>query len=99
VRASEAKSHYGRGWELFTDRVVQILCERETPIAFLLWGKSALDKFHHIGSSQTTPHLVLTAAHPSPLSAYAGFFECRHFSKVNEFLVSTGRNPIDWKII
>src|SRR3989344_4957952 len=64
VRAHEAKSHYGKGWELFTDRVVQILCEQKDPIAFLLWGKSALDKFQHIQSSQGGSHLVLTAPHP-----------------------------------
>ncbi len=98
VRADQPRSHHGHGWELFTDRVVQILCERKEPMVFLLWGKSALEKFQHIPSSQDSPHLVLTAAHPSPLSAHAGFFGCRHFSKANEFLKSKGCTPIDWKI-
>jgi len=98
VRANEAKSHYGQGWEVFTDRVVQLLYARKEPLVFLLWGKSALDKFQHIGSTPSIRHLVLTAAHPSPLSAHSGFFGCRHFSKANEFLQSIGRNPIDWKI-
>lgn len=99
VRAHEAKSHHGKGWEMFTDRVVQLLCSRPDPIVFLLWGRVALEKFQHIqpqGSS--SPHLVLTAAHPSPLSAYAGFFGCRHFSKVNDFLTKIGKNPIDWAL-
>lgn len=98
VRANEPKSHHGKGWEIFTDRVVQLLCSRKDPIAFLLWGKSALDKFQHIESCKDSPHFVLTAPHPSPLSAHSGFFGCRHFSKVNKFLQSIGRNPIDWKI-
>ncbi len=96
VRAHEAKSHHGRGWERFTDRIVQLLCAREDPIAFLLWGRSALEKFKHVQAPAR--HLVLTAAHPSPLSAYAGFLGCRHFSKVNEFLTKMGKNPIDWSI-
>jgi len=99
VRANEPRSHYGKGWELFTDRIVQLLCVRQDPIAFLLWGKSAQDKFLHIQSpGRTSHHLVLTAAHPSPLSAHSGFFGCRHFSKANDFLKSKGNNPIDWKI-
>ena len=97
VRANEAKSHYGKGWETFTDKVVQLLCERKDPIVFLLWGKSALEKFQHIGSNGKQ-HLVLTAAHPSPLSAHAGFLGCRHFSKANEFLMKAGKQPIDWSI-
>jgi len=98
VRADQPKSHHGKGWEIFTDRVVQLLCARKDPIVFLLWGKSALDKFQHIESCKETPHCILTAPHPSPLSAHAGFLGCRHFSKTNEFLQSIGRNPIDWKI-
>jgi len=97
VRADEPKSHHGRGWELFTDRVVQLLCSRSEPVVFLLWGKSALDKFQHI-DCKTSQHLVLTAPHPSPLSAHSGFLGCRHFSKVNEFLKKIGSTPIDWKI-
>lgn len=99
VRANEARSHYGKGWELFTDRVVQLLCARKDPIAFLLWGKSAFEKFQHIQSNEnSSPHLALTAAHPSPLSAHAGFFGCRHFSKANEFLQKAGKRSIDWSL-
>ncbi|MBI3508933.1 MAG: uracil-DNA glycosylase [Chlamydiia bacterium] len=99
VRANEPKSHYGKGWEVFTDRVVQLLCERKDPLVFLLWGKSASDKFQHIQTEKTpSHHLVLTAAHPSPFSAHAGFFGCRHFSKANEFLKKAGKKPIDWSI-
>ncbi|MES2273602.1 MAG: uracil-DNA glycosylase [Chlamydiota bacterium] len=95
VRANEAKSHHGRGWEVFTDRIVQLLCTRADPIVFLLWGKSAFDKFQQIGAL-SSQHLVLTAPHPSPLSAYAGFLGCRHFSKANAFLEKVGKKPIDW---
>jgi uracil-DNA glycosylase len=98
VRADAPKSHHGRGWETFTDRIVQLICERGDPVVFLLWGKSALDKFQHIDSSKTNQHLVLTAPHPSPLSAHSGFLGCRHFSKVNEFLKNIGKTPIDWRI-
>ncbi|HSX37355.1 MAG TPA: uracil-DNA glycosylase [Chlamydiales bacterium] len=98
VRANEPRSHQGQGWEAFTDRVVKLLCARTDPLAFVLWGKSALGKFQHIETGKQTPHLVLTAAHPSPFSAYSGFFGCRHFSKVNTFLQSIGQHPIDWKI-
>jgi uracil-DNA glycosylase len=97
VRAHEAKSHHGQGWEVFTDRVVQLLCTRKDPIVFLLWGKSAYDKFQHIGSN-AAHHLILTAPHPSPFSAHTGFLGCRHFSKTNEFLSKVGKTPIDWAI-
>lgn len=97
VRSGEPKSHFGHGWEIFTDRIVQALCERREPIVFLLWGKSALDKFQHIGAS-SAGHLVLTAAHPSPLSAYAGFLGCRHFSQANAFLERHRKQPIDWAV-
>ncbi len=97
VRSGQAKSHFGKGWEAFTDRVIQLLCVREDPLVFLLWGKSAYDKFQHIceGASH---HLVLTAPHPSPLSAHSGFLGCRHFSKTNEFLKKSDKLPIDWAI-
>ncbi len=98
VRANEPKSHHGKGWEIFTDRVVQLLCEKKDPIVFMLWGKSAQDKYQHIDACKESCHLVLTAAHPSPLSAHSGFFGCRHFSKTNEFLHKLGQPPIDWKI-
>jgi uracil-DNA glycosylase len=98
VRAGEARSHHGQGWEVFTDRVVQLLCERKEPLVFILWGKSAIDKFQQIKDGGASHHLVLTAPHPSPLSAHAGFFGCRHFSKTNEFLRKMGKKPIDWSV-
>ena len=97
VRAGEAKSHYGRGWEQFTDRIVQLLAERDDPIAFILWGRSAFEKWKHAGGNKKQ-HLVLTSAHPSPLSAHSGFFGCHHFSKANAFLESVGKAPINWSI-
>jgi len=99
VRKSEPKSHYGKGWEQFTDAVVAHLIKREDPIVFILWGKSALEKLEHILQNKKTPHAVLTAAHPSPYSAYSGFFGCRHFSKTNAFLEKWGKTPIDWRVI
>lgn len=99
VRAHEAKSHYNHGWEIFTDRIVQLLCMKKNPLVFLLWGKSALEKYQHVKqSSESSRHLVLTAPHPSPLSAHAGFFGCRHFSKANDFLRKMGQTPINWNI-
>ncbi len=99
VRESQPKSHFGRGWEIFTDKIVSLLCERPDPIVFLLWGKSAIDKFQHIqNKNASSPHLILTAPHPSPLSAYSGFFGCRHFSKTNQFLKSLGKQEIDWSL-
>ena len=97
VRAHEPKSHFGQGWEIFTDRVIQLLCARKTPIVFVLWGKSAYEKFHQVQKSASS-HLVLTAPHPSPFSCHSGFFGCRHFSKINEFLVLNGSTPIDWEL-
>lgn len=98
VRAGEPGSHAGRGWERFTDAVVECLIQSEGPIVFLLWGKSAQEKLGPILHEQKTPHVVLTAAHPSPFSAYRGFFGCRHFSKVNELLEKWGKEPIDWRV-
>lgn len=94
VRSGMANSHKGRGWEIFTDKVIEILNNREEPMVFLLWGANAKAKAPFITNKN---HLVLTAAHPSPLSAYNGFFGCRHFSKTNEFLSRYGE-PIDWRI-
>jgi len=94
VREGQANSHKGKGWEVFTDKVIEILNKREQPMVFLLWGANAKAKVPFITN---TNHLVLTAAHPSPLSAYNGFFGCRHFSKANEFLGRYGE-PIDWEI-
>lgn len=95
VRAGSAGSHSGKGWEQFTDRVIQHLNNREKPVVFLLWGNPAKAKGRLITSKQ---HLVLTAAHPSPLSAHRGFFGCGHFSKTNAFLEQLGQKPIDWQI-
>ena len=97
VRANEPKSHHDRGWEIFTDKVVQLLCAKKDPLVFLLWGKSALDKFQHI-SGMENHHLVLTAPHPSPFSAHTGFLGCSHFSKTNQFLKQVGKKQIDWAI-
>ncbi len=95
VRRGQANSHKGKGWEIFTDHVIGKLNEREKPIVFLLWGGNAKAKRALI----TNPnHLVLMAAHPSPLSAYNGFFGCRHFSKCNDFLTAHGIEPVDWRI-
>jgi uracil-DNA glycosylase len=94
VRAGEPKSHYGKGWERFTDAVVECLKRREDPIVFLLWGKSAQEKGHQLIN---THHAVLQAAHPSPYSA-DGFFGCRHFSKTNDLLKKWGKQPIDWSV-
>ena len=95
VRANQARSHHGIGWEQFTTDVIQLLNLREKPMVFMLWGGDAKQKQAFI----TNPnHLVLKAAHPSPLSAYNGFFGCRHFSKANAFLESKGMEPIDWSI-
>lgn len=95
VRAHQANSHQGRGWEQFTDAVIRAVNEKEEPVVFLLWGRPAQMK----KSMLTNPkHLILEAPHPSPLSAYRGFFGCRHFSKTNEFLSSHGIDPIDWQI-
>lgn len=97
VRRGEPRSHYGKGWERFTDAVIQRLYEKEDPIVFILWGKSAQEKVAHVREHVVgkKPHLILTAAHPSPYSA-TQFFGCRHFSKANQFLQSVGKKPIDW---
>jgi uracil-DNA glycosylase len=95
VRAHQAGSHQNHGWETFTDCAIQRLSERRTGIVFLLWGNYAIRKRELIDE---TKHYVLTAAHPSPLSAARGFFGCRHFSKTNALLVSMGKSPIDWQL-
>lgn len=95
VREGQANSHKGMGWEQFTDRIIELLNQREKPMVFLLWGGNARSKARLI----TNPnHLVLQCAHPSPLSAYNGFLGCRHFSKTNEFLEQHGIDPINWKL-
>ncbi len=93
VRKGAAGSHAGKGWEIFTDRVIEILNEREDPVIFLLWGGYARKKKALITNSR---HYILESAHPSPLSAYNGFFGNGHFRKVNEILESLGKDPIKW---
>ena len=93
VRAHQANSHRGKGWEIFTDRVITLLDERKDPIVFLLWGRNAREKKALIRHPQ---HVLLEAAHPSPLSAYNGFFGCGHFRRANELLESWGKEPIRW---
>ncbi len=95
VRAHEANSHRGFGWERFTDRVIELVDAKDEPVVFLLWGAPAQKKEAMLHNPN---HLVLKAPHPSPLSAYRGFFGCRHFSKTNEFLAFHGQTPIDWQI-
>ncbi len=95
VRAHEANSHKGQGWEIFTDAVLKCLNEEERPMVFFLWGKPAQAKAKFLTNPR---HLVLTAPHPSPLSSYRGFFGCKHFSKANEFLLEKGAKPIDWQL-
>lgn len=95
VERGKANSHKDHGWEQFTDNVIRKLNDQDQPIVFLLWGRNAMNKMPLLNNPK---HLVLTAAHPSPLSAYNGFFGCRHFSRANEFLVKNGLKPIDWKM-
>lgn len=95
VREHQANSHRFYGWEIFTLNVVKLLNAREKPMVFILWGKNAIEKEKYIDTSK---HLVLKSVHPSPLSAYRGFFGSKPFSKTNAFLVKTGQTPIDWQI-
>lgn len=95
VRAHQANSHRGIGWEEFTNAVIEILDKEDRPIVFLLWGRPAQNKMSMLHNPK---HLILTAPHPSPLSAFRGFFGCRHFSKTNQFLEEHGLTPIDWQI-
>lgn len=95
VRAHQANSHRGIGWEEFTDAAIRVLNEQDRPIVFLLWGRPAQTKKVMLRNPK---HLILEAPHPSPLSAYRGFFGCRHFSKANEFLEKNGIKPVDWQI-
>ncbi|MAZ67511.1 uracil-DNA glycosylase [bacterium] len=93
VRAREAGSHQGRGWEEFTNAVVRVLSEEREGVVFMLWGRYAKDKGKDIDWGK---HLVLEAAHPSPFSAHSGFFGCKHFSRANEYLKNRGEEPIQW---
>ena len=95
VREGLPTSHRGMGWEIFTDKVISLLNQRETPMVFMLWGGFAKSKASLLDGNK---HLILTAAHPSPLSAYNGFFGCKHFSRANEFLEKNGIEKIDWEI-
>ena len=95
VRAHQANSHQGRGWEKFTDAIIQAVNAQDRPIVYLLWGKPAQSKIPMLTNPK---HLILKAPHPSPLSAYRGFFGCKHFSQTNEFLKANGIEPIDWQI-
>ena len=95
VRAHNANSHAGRGWEIFTDKVIETLNKSDQPLVFLLWGKPAQSKIKLLNNPK---HLILTAPHPSPLSSYRGFFGCKHFSKANNYLEKHNLTPIDWQI-
>lgn len=95
VRAHQALSHRGIGWEEFTDAVIDVVNRQDRPIVYLLWGKPAQMKKKMLNNPK---HLVLEAPHPSPLSAYRGFFGCKHFSQANEFLKANGETTIDWQI-
>lgn len=95
VRAHEAFSHKGRGWEYFTDALIRAVNKEDRPIVYLLWGKAARDKKEMLSNPK---HLILESAHPSPLSAHRGFMGNGHFKRANEFLIANGVEPIDWQI-
>ena len=95
VRAHQANSHQGHGWEQFTDAILEAVNKEDRPIVYLLWGRPAQSKIPMLTNPK---HLILKAPHPSPLSAYRGFFGCRHFSQANAFLENHGVAPIDWQI-
>lgn len=95
VRAHQANSHQGKGWEQFTDAVIQAVNKLDRPIVYMLWGKQAQSKIPMLTNPK---HLILKAPHPSPLSAYRGFFGCKHFSQANKFLQDNGVEPINWQI-
>ena len=95
VREHQANSHRGLGWERFTDKVISLLNEREKPLAFILWGSPARRKKEMITNPQ---HFIVESPHPSPLSAFRGFFGSQPFSRVNDFLQQTGQEPIDWQL-
>ena len=95
VRAHQANSHQGRGWEQFTDAIINAVNAQDRPIVYMLWGRPAQSKIPMLTNPK---HLILKAPHPSPLSAYRGFFGCRHFSQANAFLEKNGIEPIDWQI-
>ena len=96
VRAHQANSHKGKGWEFFTDSIIKKISDKKENVVFLLWGANARSKKPLI---DTKKHLILECAHPSPLSAYNGFFGCGHFKKTNEYLIKNGKQPIDWRVL
>jgi len=95
VREGQAYSHRGKGWEQLTDAIIEKLNERDKPIVFILWGKPAQEKMKMIDKSR---HIIITAPHPSPLSAHRGFFGSKPFSKTNDALLALGETPIDWQL-
>lgn len=95
VRSGQANSHNNIGWKYFTDKIISFLNDRDDPVVFILWGRNAQSKLSIIKNSR---HYILKSAHPSPLSAHAGFFGSKPFSKSNKFLTSIGKSPIDWQI-
>ena len=95
VRAHQANSHKDKGWEIFTDKIISLLNQREKPLAFVLWGSPARKKKSLITNPR---HLIVESPHPSPLSAYRGFFGSKPFSRVNQFLVEQGQEPINWQL-
>lgn len=96
VRAHQANSHSGKGWEILTDRIIELLNEREQPIVFILWGSNARKKVPLITGKQ---HLIIESVHPSPLSAHRGFFGGKYYSRANEFLAANGIEPVDWRLV
>lgn len=96
VREHQPNSHKGKGWEAFTDSIIKKISDKREGVVFLLWGANARSKKSLIDKSK---HLILESVHPSPLSAYAGFFGCGHFKKANEYLIKMGKTPIDWSIL
>jgi uracil-DNA glycosylase len=95
VREGQANSHHNMGWEYFTDKIISLLNDREEPIVFILWGSNAQSKLNIINNPR---HYIIKSVHPSPLSAHRGFFGSKPFSKANNFLISIGKDPIDWQI-
>ena len=95
VRAGEANSYKNKGWEIFTDKIISLVNEKDDPVVFLLWGNNAISKKKLITNDK---HLILSSVHPSPLSASRGFFGSKPFSKINQFLISVNKKPIDWQI-
>ncbi|MCI8663393.1 MAG: uracil-DNA glycosylase [Hungatella sp.] len=95
VQAHKPNSHQGKGWEKFTDAIIEAVNTQDRPIVYLLWGRPAQRKVPMLNNPK---HLILTAPHPSPYSAASGFFGCRHFSQANEFLKANGAEPVDWQI-